>query len=64
MKQEYTEPVFVFYGSAEKIAQEQAMVSHFRQQNGMNPNPSGSLVGTSESIARQKVMIAQFRKQL
>ncbi len=64
MKQQYTDLAFVFYGTSDSIARQQALVSNFRSANGMNPSPSGPLTGTPERIAQQKALIAEFRKQL
>lgn len=57
-------PNFVFHGSAEKIAEDKAMVSAFRKANGMNPDPLGHLMGTRESIDQQMALLSAFKRKL
>jgi hypothetical protein len=57
-------PSFVFQGSAEKIAEDKAMVSEFRRAHGMNPDPFGALVGTKESIDHQLSLLTAYKRRL
>lgn len=64
MRDSPSHPAFTFYGSAEKIAEDKALVSAFRKANGMNPDPLAPLIGTRESIDQQLAMLSAFKKRL
>lgn len=57
-------PNFVFYGSAEKIAEDKAMVSAFRKAHGMNPDPFGAITGSSQQVEHQMALLSSFKRKL
>ena len=64
MRDEPIDPAFCFTGSAESIATKQALVSQFRKQNGMNPDPFGAITGSPQEVEQKLALLRDFKNRL
>lgn len=64
MARDPSHPAFTFIGSPDKIRRDEALVSEFRRQHGMNPDPYGAIVGTPQDVERKLALLEHYKSTL